>query len=541
MPDRPAVVGSVPGSLPQPSEENKHDGVLAEIPLEEINTQVEPLVNRQSQNRAREQEDIQANRLQVQVEDRPENQNIGLTSDANRNNSQNQNLQQLNRIPQNNNTVPQRDEFGNILGILRDQEGTSNRNRGLQNISQTGASTVLGRGNGERNVHGESVTANVSGVQQGFSHLGHNENYGQQHSGYGASTRNQQTMRDHPYGYSDITGLSGFGGPYNQQRMHHQVPAGFSQQPNYQQQAVSQIHRGINPVGLNDDSSLADLLSNRRKPSASANPFIQISPEHYIQQQPQTYPNIPTRPDSYEYPSQKNSDFVSAMSQIARNSAFAATGIGQNNLELERELSDQIKMELALKMGLNGPQQLNKRALCNVLSSHASRSDMKQILQARAELYNESVSPKFFTRSADLAAKSNTEEARSSARSLLAAAPLTVIQLDARDLRDQMTRGDTSILNTLKLGTRGTTAQFLKALGKAPLMDIIRLLDASKADYISSSFLRQAEDLDFVQEVLTATGKHKALNPLLNAVLDAFSRRRRSGGFKDGPHSLEMD
>ena len=45
------------------------------------------------------------------------------------------------------------------------------------------------------------------------------------------------------------------------------------------------------------------------------------------------------------------------MSQIARNSAFAATGIGQNNLELERELSDQIKMELALKMGLNGPQQ----------------------------------------------------------------------------------------------------------------------------------------------------------------------------------------
>ena len=72
-------------------------------------------------------------------------------------------------------------------------------------------------------------------------------------------------------------------------------------------------------------------------------------------------------------------------------------------------------------------------------------------------------------------------------------------------------------------------------------MDIIRLLDASKADFISNSFLRQAEDLDFVQEVLTATGKHEALNPLLNAVLDVFSRRRRSGGFKDGPHSLDID
>ena len=138
-------------------------------------------------------------------------------------------------------------------------------------------------------------------------------------------------------------------------------------------------------------------------------------------------------------------------------------------------------MQLALKMGLN-PNQVNKRALCNVLSSQASRSDMKQILLARTELYKEYLTSKLFTRGSDLTAKTKTEQARSSARSLLAAAPPLVVQLDTRDLREKMTLGDTSILNTIKLGTKGMAAQFLKALGRAPLMDNIRLMDLSKAE-----------------------------------------------------------
>ena len=66
MPDRPAIVGSVPGSLPPPIDENKHDEILAEVPLQETNIQVEPLVNRHNRNRAREQEDLQPNQVQDQ-------------------------------------------------------------------------------------------------------------------------------------------------------------------------------------------------------------------------------------------------------------------------------------------------------------------------------------------------------------------------------------------------------------------------------------------------------------------------------------------
>ena len=284
MPDRPAIVGSVPGSLPPPIDENKHDEILAEVPLQETNIQVEPLVNRHNRNRAREQEDLQPNQVQDQGDAQRGNQNLGLSSDANSINSQTQDVQQLNGNHQDNNTVPQTDEFGNIHGILRDQGDTANRNRGLQDPSLTGASIDLGRANIVRIVQGNTVPANSSGGQLRPSNLGYNENYEQQHSGYGASSRNQQTRRVHPYGYPGITGHSGFGSPHNQQQMHHQVPPGSAQLPNYQQQAVSQIRRGSNSVGFNDDSSLADLLSHRRKPSASANPFMQISSEHYIQQ-----------------------------------------------------------------------------------------------------------------------------------------------------------------------------------------------------------------------------------------------------------------
>ena len=97
------------------------------------------------------------------------------------------------------------------------------------------------------------------------------------------------------------------------------------------------------------------MLSYTKIPSASVNPFLQISPQHHLQQSSQANLN-PARYFNFEYPSRKNSDFVTAMSQIARNSNFAATGTSQNNLDLEKELSDQIKLGLALKMGLNGQQ-----------------------------------------------------------------------------------------------------------------------------------------------------------------------------------------
>ena len=46
-------------------------------------------------------------------------------------------------------------------------------------------------------------------------------------------------------------------------------------------------------------------------------------------------------------------------------------------------------MALAVKMGLNGPQEVREQALQNVLTSKSARGDMKQILQSRAEIYGE--------------------------------------------------------------------------------------------------------------------------------------------------------
>ena len=53
--------------------------------------------------------------------------------------------------------------------------------------------------------------------------------------------------------------------------------------------------------------------------------------------------------------------------------------------------------------------------------------------------------------------------------------------------------------------------------------------------------LQHADDLDFTQDVLTATGSNVEMNPTLNAVLAGFARRKRSGRFKDGQLNLEFD
>lgn len=53
--------------------------------------------------------------------------------------------------------------------------------------------------------------------------------------------------------------------------------------------------------------------------------------------------------------------------------------------------------------------------------------------------------------------------------------------------------------------------------------------------------LQHGDDLDFVQDVLTATGGNPELNPTVNAVLDGFARRKRFGRFKCGQLNLEFD
>ena len=108
---------------------------------------------------------------------------------------------------------------------------------------------------------------------------------------------------------------------------------------------------------------------------------------------------------------------------------------------------------LAVKMGLNGPEQVKERALHNVLTSKSVRGDMKQVLQSRAEIYGDMVDPNKFKSRVDLGGKTKSMREKNQARALLAGAPLLLAQLGALEFRKKMMQGDSEVLSTIRLGT----------------------------------------------------------------------------------------
>ena len=96
----------------------------------------------------------------------------------------------------------------------------------------------------------------------------------------------------------------------------------------------------------------------------------------------------------FMYPTALDGPFARAMSQITCNPTTANQGIFENHSNLNKDLFEQLQMALTIKMGLNGPQQVKERALHNVLTNSPARTDMRQILQSRAELYGDELDPK---------------------------------------------------------------------------------------------------------------------------------------------------
>ena len=130
---------------------------------------------------------------------------------------------------------------------------------------------------------------------------------------------------------------------------------------------------------------------------------------------------------------------------------------------------------------------------------------------------------------------------RNQARAQLAGAPLLVAQLDAMEFRNRMVKGDTESLRTLRLGTQTTVAEALKKLSTMPPLTLLQLCYGYEDFDFAAHLLRHADDLDFVQDTLTAVGMSDALNPILNGMLAGFNRRRRFQRFKIGHHDLELD
>ena len=52
---------------------------------------------------------------------------------------------------------------------------------------------------------------------------------------------------------------------------------------------------------------------------------------------------------------------------------------------------------------------------------------------------------------------------------------------------------------------------------------------------------QHTDDLDYLQSLLSSLGSQASLNPSLDAVCDAFSRRRIAGRFRTQGYSVELD
>ena len=141
-------------------------------------------------------------------------------------------------------------------------------------------------------------------------------------------------------------------------------------------------------------------------------------------------------------PTAKHGAFAQAMSQIACDPSSAAQGSVLNSNESNSKLFEQIQLALALKLGLNGPQQVKERALHNVLTNKTARGDMRQVLQSRAEIYRDALEPNWFQTNSDLGGKAKAMRQKNQARSQMAGAPLLVAQLGALEFRKWLIAGD---------------------------------------------------------------------------------------------------
>ena len=89
------------------------------------------------------------------------------------------------------------------------------------------------------------------------------------------------------------------------------------------------------------------------------------------------------------------------------------------------------------------------------------------------------------------------------------------------------------------MADRGSAKQFIKMLGQAAPLDVLKLIDPESFLKVSRGIAQVAECLDYTQRLVNIVGDKTALNPVMNAVAEAFSRRRVSGCF--GNQSVKID
>ena len=122
---------------------------------------------------------------------------------------------------------------------------------------------------------------------------------------------------------------------------------------------------------------------------------------------------------------------------------------------------------------------------------------------------------------------------------MLVGAPVLLAQLGVHDVRRLLKEGDDTALTGWNMADRGSAKQFVDRLSKAPPLEVLKLLDYKGYLNISRGLAQVAESLDYAQRLTNIVGDKPALNPVMNAVSEAFSRRRISGSF--GDQSVKID
>ena len=95
-------------------------------------------------------------------------------------------------------------------------------------------------------------------------------------------------------------------------------------------------------------------------------------------------------------------------------------------------------------------------------------------------------------------------------------------QLGALELRKRLLQGDPKALQDLRLGSQITVMEMLKIMAKLPPISALQLCNKQFGDWITEHVLQNGDDLDFVQEVVSATSDVGSINQSRNESWQTF-------------------
>ena len=247
-------------------------------------------------------------------------------------------------------------------------------------------------------------------------------------------------------------------------------------------------------------------------------------------------PNNPEIAKSKRYNGAAHKD-ISELS-IAKASITTAPACG-SRLQREQYTTHSLSDMICTKM--NDGDLVT--AMCQLTRSDkmVAVGDLEEVLRAREQTYGTCLDPTWFTHGTDLGFKAKSIGERNLARAMLVGGPLMVAQRGAQKLRKIMLKGDSRVLETMKLAEPTTLARVLKQLENVPPLALLKLCNKEVGNSVTANLLQHSDDLDFIQEVLNAVGSHSQLTPTLHAVLAGFNRRRNLGSFKHAQQSFAMD